>query len=269
MAQYKSEVLHRAYRRRLRPTNHYALGWLPRWTRLVTALHLARIANLALGFRPLARVVLAVAGLDGHRSIPRFATTSFRTAWARERAHGRTQGEGEPAATSTAVTPSSEPAVTPSSAAGTPTGTAAGRRVVLWPDSFSDAFDPDVPRAMIQVLQDAGYQVIVPAEDACCGLTWISTGQLEGARKRLRPRRELRHGAGALRELRRGGRERPAARPARCGAGDRPAGRRLLLPHPGQRPGERQGHPPLSAPGRSPGVTREARQPGAGGPRPA
>src|SRR5665647_792478 len=24
-------------RRRLRPTNHYALGWLPRWTRLVTA----------------------------------------------------------------------------------------------------------------------------------------------------------------------------------------------------------------------------------------
>jgi len=79
------------------------------------------------------------------------------------------------------VTPSSEPAATSESAA----GTAAGRRVVLWPDSFSDAFDPDVPRAMIQVLQDAGYQVIVPAEDACCGLTWISTGQLEGARKRL------------------------------------------------------------------------------------
>src|SRR5665647_1306429 len=170
MAQYKSEVLHRIYRRRLRPANHYALGWLPRWTRLVTALHLAPIANLALGFRPLAKVVLAVAGLDGHRSIPRFATTSFRTAWARERAHDRTLGVGAPAATSTAATPSSEPAVTPSSAAGTPTG----RRVVLWPDSFSDAFDPDVPRAMIEVLQDA-----------CCGLTWFSTGQLEGARKRL------------------------------------------------------------------------------------
>jgi len=189
MAQYKSEVLHRAYRRRLRPANHYALGWLPRWTRLVTALHLARIANLALGFRPLAKVVLAVAGLDGHRSIPKFATTSFRTAWARERAHDRMQGVGEPAATSTAATPPSESAVTPSSepaaTSESAAGTAAGRRVVLWPDSFSDAFDPDVPRAMIQVLQDAGYQVIVPAEDACCGLTWISTGQLEGARKRL------------------------------------------------------------------------------------
>ena len=58
-------------------------------------------------------------------------------------------------------------------------------RVVLWTDSFSDAFDPDVPRAMIAVLQDAGYEVIIPDQDACCGLTWISTGQLEGARSRL------------------------------------------------------------------------------------
>ena len=34
MAQYKSEVAYRAYRRRLRPRSHYALGWLPRWARL-------------------------------------------------------------------------------------------------------------------------------------------------------------------------------------------------------------------------------------------
>ena len=31
MARYKSEVAYRAYRRRLRPPAHYALGWLPRW----------------------------------------------------------------------------------------------------------------------------------------------------------------------------------------------------------------------------------------------
>ena len=168
MAQYKAEVLHRAYRRRLRPTNHYALGWLPRWTRLVSALHLARIANTALGIRPLAKVVLAVAGLDTRRSIPRFATTSFRTAWARERADAHRRGAPAAAATDRPV--SGDPAPR--------------RRVVLWDDSFSDAFDPDVPRAMIAVLEDAGYEVIVPAEDACCGLTWVSTGQLEGARRR-------------------------------------------------------------------------------------
>jgi Fe-S oxidoreductase len=37
---------------------------------------------------------------------------------------------------------------------------------------------------MVRLLEDAGYDVVVPAEDACCGLTWVSTGQLEGARRR-------------------------------------------------------------------------------------
>ncbi len=35
------------------------------------------------------------------------------------------------------------------------------------------------------MLTAAGYDVVVPDEQACCGLTWISTGQLDGARKRL------------------------------------------------------------------------------------
>jgi hypothetical protein len=35
MATYKAEVLHQSYRRRLRPPAHDALGWLPRWARLV------------------------------------------------------------------------------------------------------------------------------------------------------------------------------------------------------------------------------------------
>ena len=37
MATYKSEALHQRYRGKLRPIRHYALGWLPRWSRLVTA----------------------------------------------------------------------------------------------------------------------------------------------------------------------------------------------------------------------------------------
>jgi FAD/FMN-containing dehydrogenase/Fe-S oxidoreductase len=169
MAQYKAEVLHRAYRRRLRPMNHYALGWLPRWTRLISRLRVARVANAFLGSRPLAKVVLGVAGLDRRRTIPAFATTSFRTSWARElAANHHTRGVGE----STGATQSRG-------------GTDPVRRVVLWADSFSDAFDPDVPRAMVTLLQRAGYEVIVPAEDACCGLTWVSTGQLDGARKRM------------------------------------------------------------------------------------
>jgi FAD/FMN-containing dehydrogenase/Fe-S oxidoreductase len=187
MAQYKAEVLHRAYRRRLRPTNHYALGWLPRWTRLVSLLRLARVANFALGIRPLAKVVLAVAGLDTRRSIPSFATTSFRTAWAEDVAAGRA-GNTPRVAVRDGVTEVGTEVGTEGGTEGGTDGSTEGvrprRRVVLWDDSFSDAFDPDVPRAMVRLLEDAGYDVIVPAEDACCGLTWVSTGQLEGARKR-------------------------------------------------------------------------------------
>ena len=38
MAAYKSEVLDHTYAGRLRPRSHYALGWLPRWGRLITRL---------------------------------------------------------------------------------------------------------------------------------------------------------------------------------------------------------------------------------------
>ena len=35
MAAYRSEVLHRKYKRRIRPIMHYSLGWLPRWLKVV------------------------------------------------------------------------------------------------------------------------------------------------------------------------------------------------------------------------------------------
>jgi FAD/FMN-containing dehydrogenase/Fe-S oxidoreductase len=151
MARYKSEVAYRAYRRRLRPRSHYALGQLPRWARWAGAA--PRLVNAVLGLRPVAAAVLSAGGMDTRRAIPPFAAVPFRR-WRRRHAP--------------------------------PPAGARGRQVVLWADSFSDAFDPDVPRAALALLQDAGYQVIIPDRDACCGLTWISTGQLDGARRRLR-----------------------------------------------------------------------------------
>ena len=38
---------------------------------------------------------------------------------------------------------------------------------------------------MVQVLVRLGYEPEVLKESACCGLTWISTGQLDGARRQL------------------------------------------------------------------------------------
>ena len=76
MARYKSEVAYRAYRRRLRPRSHYALGQLPRWARLAGAA--PRLANALLRIGPLATAVLAAGGMDTRRAIPSFAEVPFR-----------------------------------------------------------------------------------------------------------------------------------------------------------------------------------------------
>jgi Fe-S oxidoreductase len=59
-------------------------------------------------------------------------------------------------------------------------------RVLLWPDTFTNYFDPHIGQAAVQVLEAAGWQVTIPAEPLCCGLTWISTGQLDMAKRKLR-----------------------------------------------------------------------------------
>ena len=60
-------------------------------------------------------------------------------------------------------------------------------RVLLWPDTFTNYFHPHIgsgrrrgPRST-----PAGGSMI-PAEPLCCGLTWISTGQLATAKRVLR-----------------------------------------------------------------------------------
>ncbi len=182
MAQYKSEVLHRTYEGRLRPVDHYALGWLPRWARLVTAVPaLARAANAVLGVRPVARLVLRAGGMDPRRSMVRFAPEPFRR-WARTQ--GAASVRHATTAEPTAASRSAE--VAAGQAPPTPVAGGSGRPpVVLWTDSFSDSLAPDVARAAVAVLRDAGYEVLLPEQEACCGLTWISTGQLTGAKERL------------------------------------------------------------------------------------
>ena len=55
---------------------------------------------------------------------------------------------------------------------------------LVWADSFSQTLDGTGARAVVDVLEANGFAPIV-APDACCGLTWITTGQLTGAKKHL------------------------------------------------------------------------------------
>ncbi len=92
MARYKAEVAYRAYRRRLRPRSHYALGWLPRWARWAGMA--PRLVNAVLGARPVAAAVLAAGGMDTRRSIPAFAAVPFRRSPERRSALGRRRTRG-------------------------------------------------------------------------------------------------------------------------------------------------------------------------------
>ncbi|HKR52334.1 MAG TPA: FAD-binding and (Fe-S)-binding domain-containing protein [Pseudonocardiaceae bacterium] len=58
--------------------------------------------------------------------------------------------------------------------------------VLLWPDTFTRSFDPQVVHAAARVLTAAGFAVRLPRGVVCCGLTWLATGQLTVARLVLR-----------------------------------------------------------------------------------
>jgi FAD/FMN-containing dehydrogenase/Fe-S oxidoreductase len=151
MATYKAEALYQRYRRRPRPAAHYSLGWLPRWARL--AARAPGVANAALRAPALAALAKRAGGIDPRRPLPRFAAQTFRAWFARRPAPG-------PSADRTPV--------------------------LLWVDTFTDHFSPEVGRAAVRVLEAAGYAVQITGEPVCCGLTWISTGQLDCARRQLR-----------------------------------------------------------------------------------
>ena len=105
-----------------------------------------RLANATLRRPLLAGAAKRLGGIDRRRELPTFARRTFRSSF--------------------------RPSTT-----GTP--------VLLWVDTFTDHFSPEVGEAAVRVLEAAGYSVRIPAKKVCCGLTWISTGQLEGARARL------------------------------------------------------------------------------------
>jgi Fe-S oxidoreductase len=68
-----------------------------------------------------------------------------------------------------------------------PAPVAPGRpRLLLWPDTFTNHFDPAVAADAVAVLESLGYAVELPPRTVCCGLTWTTTGQVAAARRVLR-----------------------------------------------------------------------------------
>ena len=153
MAAYKAEFLHHHYAGRTRPRSHYALGRLPRWLELLRPA--SGGAARALTARPVRRGVqalLPLAGLTSRRALPVPAPAD---AWIRYARAGGMQ----------------------------PPGCGQGDVLVL-ADTFTRTFRPHVLGAVAAVLTGSDCTPEATPE-VCCGLTWISTGQLDEARRRL------------------------------------------------------------------------------------
>ena len=216
MARYRSEALFRTYRGRMRPLSHYTLGWLPRLTRVTARVPgLAAVANAVMSVGPLRSLAFRIIGLDPRRGMPALQSGTF-TAWARKRSllagsvptvtpddsvsSGAPTSDTAPSDAATGArkrggaqassdSTREREGATASSMADSPILSGprdpSGRPYALvWADSFSQTLDDAGARAVVDVLEANGFAPIV-APDACCGLTWITTGQLSGAKKHL------------------------------------------------------------------------------------
>jgi Fe-S oxidoreductase len=148
MATYKAEFYHHYYRRRLRPKPAYSMGLIYWWARVAAlAPGLVNGAFEAPGLGPL---IKALGGIARERRFPRFATRTF-TAWFRNRG------------------PRFESI----------------RKVLLWPDTFNNHWQPENLRAAVHVLEDAGYEVVLPDRSLCCARPLFAWGMLTLAKRQL------------------------------------------------------------------------------------
>ncbi|MGO9649832.1 MAG: FAD-binding and (Fe-S)-binding domain-containing protein [Terriglobales bacterium] len=148
VATYKAEFLSHFYEGRRRPRSAYAFGNIDLWARLASLA--PALANLATQTPLLRNAAKFVAGMPRQRSIPVFATETFR-AWFRPRQ--------------------------PRNLDGAP--------VLLWPDTFNNYFLPATGKAAVEVLEAAGFHVLLPKAGLCCGRPLYDWGMLERAKRLL------------------------------------------------------------------------------------
>ncbi|HEY3476496.1 MAG TPA: FAD-binding and (Fe-S)-binding domain-containing protein [Anaerolineales bacterium] len=149
MATYKSEFLHHYYEGHLRPRSAYVFGLIHWWSRLAALM--PGVANLFTQPPVLSRLTKWIVHMAPERKFPAFAAETFRS-WFQNRA---TLSEDKP-------------------------------DVILWADTFNNHFHPETLKAGVEVLESAGYRVLVPEGPLCCGRPLYDFGMLKQARKQLR-----------------------------------------------------------------------------------
>jgi FAD/FMN-containing dehydrogenase/Fe-S oxidoreductase len=145
MAKLKYEFLHHYYRANGLPLRNRLFGRIARVNALGAPV--AGLVNWLSGLAPSRWLLERVAGIDRRRPLPRLAPQTF-TAWF----------AGRPAA-----------------------GPAPRGEVVLFHDTFATYNVPEIGQAAVNLLERAGYRVVL-VDRRCCGRPLISKGLLDEAR---------------------------------------------------------------------------------------
>jgi Fe-S oxidoreductase/FAD/FMN-containing dehydrogenase len=151
VATYKAEFLSHYYEGRVRPLSAYAFGHIDIWARMAS--HAPGLVNLATQLPVLREIAKFVAGIPQQRAIPAFAPESFKTWFHRRGRNAVVRADAPP--------------------------------VVLWPDTFNNYFLPGTTKAAVDVLEAAGFRVIVPRANLCCGRPLYDHGMLDRAQRLL------------------------------------------------------------------------------------
>jgi FAD/FMN-containing dehydrogenase/Fe-S oxidoreductase len=148
VATYKAEFFSHYYKGKARPRSAYFFGHIDILARLAS--HLPGFANLTTQLPVLRDIAKLVAGVPRGRSLPSFAPQTFRR-WFEGR-----QSPGSDLAP-----------------------------VILWPDTFNNYFLPDAAKAAVEVLEAAGFRVLLPPPNLCCGRPLYDFGMLDRAKRLL------------------------------------------------------------------------------------
>ncbi len=208
VATYKSEFLSHYYEGRVRPVSAYAFGNIDLWAR--AASKFPGLVNLTTQLPILREISKLAAGIPLERSIPAFAPETFKDWFFRTRPKTDRVGTaalGCPAERSSAAPEWKSGASAPrkdsdfkggfspsdfgwrsasSAAINAPLSERAlAPEVLLWPDTFANYFRPSIAQAATEVLEAAGFRVLVPKPHLCCGRPLYDHGMLDRAKSLL------------------------------------------------------------------------------------
>src|SRR5579864_4015455 len=187
VATYKAEFLSHYYDGRLRPLNAYAFGNIDLWARLASAA--PGLVNLTTQLPFLSDIVKLLGHIPPQRRIPPLAPQTFKQ-WFRLCRGGRIRPPRERQRAwdgmqhhEIAGQPWQSGAPAPRQAeeeSGAP-----APEVLLWADTFNNYFLPSTARAAVEVLETAGFRVLVPQANLCCGRPLYDFGMLDRAERLL------------------------------------------------------------------------------------